>query len=63
MIEVPPEAIKQVGLLWRDAIEVRAGRRTLDQTRNAWRQGKYRGVPRELASEIMGTVAVKEADQ
>jgi len=62
MIEVPPEAIKQVGLLWRDALEVRAGRLTLDQTRNHWRQGKYHGVPKQLAAELMSTVAVKEAE-
>jgi hypothetical protein len=62
MIDVPPEAIKQVGLLWRDALEVHAGRLTLDETRNHWRLGKYRGVPKQLASELMQSVAVKEAE-
>lgn len=39
--------------LWQDRNRVAAGSLTIDQVRANWRVGLYRGVPRELAADLM----------
>ena len=52
--DVPIWAHAALSALWSDAIKVDQGAMTIHQARQNWREGKYAGVPRELAGEVMG---------